>query len=569
MLITDEGDFKQTEKSKLDEVTIEIYEAKVRDLMEKLERYKSKCDVLTKENDALGKAQAKASHDKQDIVEFLNIKVGEHEKHISDLEEKVVQMDQEKKDLEAKAKAGVEQAVGAAHKEIEGLQSQVAVYKAQLHDLNTFAARKDELEQQLKSLKTQLEAKERSYKETIHNIERKVLQDKNSVKKEMLQKVNEAVASFRRVADQQMAETTKRAIRENMAITSQLKKMSAKTIELIAENDSLKQKVAQLRTGNGLLTESEQELAKKNQTNQRVIKMLVEKLKESDKMLEMAYESGLLDLEGNVIYDREQYEYGDREEESTDQIYESERSSDADLPIDENLRARNSQLSSLLMKVCRVADDMTEYWDDHRLHNQDVISTDFGTYIERLRTTLVETVTAINQEGLADINSTSVATDSFAETHNDQSGRSEEIVTDRVLSQEIAPLESQAARQAPAEPRRTPEPVNAHSLPRKLPPAGLQAVIAAIPSTQKENLQSSSSDHEAHRDVAVQTAPLPFGPNTKSEYLLGEVRQWGPPAHSLPRKGLGLYVARRNGSPPPPLVSENDTLRHMGPPLRS
>lgn len=55
--------------------------------------------------------------------------------------------------------------------------------------------------------------------------------------------------------------------------------MSSKTMELIAENDLLKHKVGRLRMSNALLTESEQELAKKNQTHQRVIKLLVEKLK--------------------------------------------------------------------------------------------------------------------------------------------------------------------------------------------------------------------------------------------------------------------------------------------------
>lgn len=125
------------------------------------------------------------------------------------------------------------------------------------------------------------------------------------MKREMLQKVNEAVANFRKVADQQMAEvchlivikksdktfqTTKRAIRENMSISSQLKKMSQKTTEFIADNDRLKDTIAKLKRQNALLAESEKELAKKSNANQKVIKMLVEKLKESDQMLELAFE---------------------------------------------------------------------------------------------------------------------------------------------------------------------------------------------------------------------------------------------------------------------------------------
>jgi hypothetical protein len=51
-----------------------------------------------------------------------------------------------------------------------------------------------------------IKKKETENRYHIHNLERKVLQNKNQVKREMIQKVNEAVANFRRVADQQMAE---------------------------------------------------------------------------------------------------------------------------------------------------------------------------------------------------------------------------------------------------------------------------------------------------------------------------------------------------------------------------
>ncbi|KAJ3105506.1 hypothetical protein HDU97_007985, partial [Phlyctochytrium planicorne] len=274
-----------------DELTLEIYEAKVRDLTEKLTRLKEKCDNLTKENDALGKAQAKFSSDKQDIVEFLNIKVREHEEQITLLEEKVRSQEDEIRERDLKARAELDHVISESKRELEQAQSQGLRYKSELDQLFEFKGRKDELEFQLKRTSMLLETKEKEYKDIIHSMERKVLQDKNQMKKEMLQKVNEAVANFRRVADQQMAETTKRAIRENMAITSQLKKMSAKTIDLLSENQALSNKLAKLKTSNSLLTESEGELAKKNQANQRVIKMLVDRLKESDEMLEIAYDS--------------------------------------------------------------------------------------------------------------------------------------------------------------------------------------------------------------------------------------------------------------------------------------
>ena len=75
-----------------------------------------------------------------------------------------------------------------------------------------------------------------------------------------------------------------------MSISSQLKRMSQKTTEFINENDQLKETIAKLKLQNSLLSESEKGLAKKSNANQKVIKMLVDKLKESDQILELALE---------------------------------------------------------------------------------------------------------------------------------------------------------------------------------------------------------------------------------------------------------------------------------------
>ncbi|KAJ3213374.1 hypothetical protein HDU67_002956 [Dinochytrium kinnereticum] len=184
------------DRGKIDELTLEIYEAKVRDLTEKLNRFKDKCDNLTKENDALGKAQAKFSSDKQDIVEFLNIKVREHEEQITMLEEKVRAQEDEMRERDQKAKADMEHAISEGKLELEQAMNQGARYKAELDQLFEFKGRKvnpgsvfwtgfshccfskDELEFQLKRTSLLLETKEKEYKDIIHTMERKVLQDK-------------------------------------------------------------------------------------------------------------------------------------------------------------------------------------------------------------------------------------------------------------------------------------------------------------------------------------------------------------------------------------------------------
>ena len=63
----------------------------------------------------------------------------------------------------------------------------------------------------------------------------------------MVQRVNQVAAEFRKVSNKQMADTTKRTIRENVAIHVQLAKMSDKTMTLINENDDLVKQLKETR----------------------------------------------------------------------------------------------------------------------------------------------------------------------------------------------------------------------------------------------------------------------------------------------------------------------------------
>ena len=83
-------------------------------------------------------------------------------------------------------------------------------------------------------------------------------------------RVNTVAAEFRKVSNKQMAETTKRTLRENVAINAQLGKMSDKTMELIQENDELRAKEKKQKQQIELLEHNEKDLIKKNASNQKV-----------------------------------------------------------------------------------------------------------------------------------------------------------------------------------------------------------------------------------------------------------------------------------------------------------
>ena len=93
----------------------------------------------------------------------------------------------------------------------------------------------------------------------------------------MILKVNQVASDFRRVSNKQMADTTKRAIKENVSINTQLQKMSFKVVELVNESDKIKENEKICKQQINLLEENEKELAKKNVSNLKVLRMLTEK----------------------------------------------------------------------------------------------------------------------------------------------------------------------------------------------------------------------------------------------------------------------------------------------------
>ena len=90
------------------------------------------------------------------------------------------------------------------------------------------------------------------------------------LKKEMIVRVNTVASEFRKVSNKQMAETTKRTLRENVAINAQLSKMSDKTMELIQENDELRDKEKDDNLQLEMLEHKEKEIMLKNASNLKV-----------------------------------------------------------------------------------------------------------------------------------------------------------------------------------------------------------------------------------------------------------------------------------------------------------
>ncbi|XP_056393723.1 cilia- and flagella-associated protein 157 [Hyla sarda] len=284
---------KPAEKAKADPVSEESkehYLLQIRDLEGRLDRYQKKWDEICAKENFYQTQFDQLSSDKKEIVSFLKHTLNQRMDEIADLNDQLTGLQQAK---EAEKDAYETQLAQMRHQfqeTKEQLTSENMLLAGKLASLEEFRVQKEDLMAKFAALEEKLRKQEEEHKDMMYKLEKKAVLDKDRLKKEMVQRVNTVAAEFRRVSNDQMAETSKRAIRENVAISSQLAKMSEKSLELIQENDELKEQELELRKKLEMLEENEKEFVKNNLSNQKLIHMLTEKCHQQQKMLDLAME---------------------------------------------------------------------------------------------------------------------------------------------------------------------------------------------------------------------------------------------------------------------------------------
>lgn len=120
------------------------------------------------------------------------------------------------------------------------------------------------------ALEEQLHRQEGEYKEYVYNLEKKSVLDKDRLRKEIIQRVNLVATEFRKMATNQMWETTRRAILENNSVTLQLNKVSKHGVQLLQENEQLKGTQNKLCQQLEMLENTQEIMARKNIGHKKV-----------------------------------------------------------------------------------------------------------------------------------------------------------------------------------------------------------------------------------------------------------------------------------------------------------
>ncbi|KAL8174692.1 UNVERIFIED_CONTAM: hypothetical protein K2H54_051462 [Gekko kuhli] len=258
----------------------EFYLIQIRDLEGRLARYQQKWDELQVSEDLFRTEYDKIVRDNKEIVAFLKKTLNQRVDEIADLSEQLQNL-QFAKDTEKDAfEAQLVQMRHEFQETKDQLTSENMVLSGKLASLEEFRVQKEELMARFADMEEQLKKQEAGHKDYVYNLEKKAVLDKERLKKEMLHRVNVVASEFRKVSNSQMAETTKRTIRENATISLQLTKITDQSLQLMQENDRLKEACAQLTKQLDVLEHNEKALAKNGLSNQKLIKMLTSKCTE-------------------------------------------------------------------------------------------------------------------------------------------------------------------------------------------------------------------------------------------------------------------------------------------------
>lgn len=266
----------------LNEQSKEFYNVQIKDLENRTTRYQAKCDELEVANGEFRKKEDEAEEELKVITKYWKREYStlKHEK--SDLLDRLKGL-QQTKDKEKDSYENELQKLRTEFQETkDNLTSEKMKLEGKVAALEEFRVQKEDIMAKMARLEQDLVDQDKAKQEEIYNLEKKQVKDKDRLKKEMVQRVNQVAAEFRKVSNKQMAETTKRTIRENVSINAQLAKMSDKTMELIQDADEAKMREKKQKQQIDLLEANEKELAKKNHSNQKIIRMLTEKCKQQE-----------------------------------------------------------------------------------------------------------------------------------------------------------------------------------------------------------------------------------------------------------------------------------------------
>eukprot|EP00002_Diphylleia_rotans_P022491 TRINITY_DN4405_c0_g2_i1.p1 TRINITY_DN4405_c0_g2~~TRINITY_DN4405_c0_g2_i1.p1 ORF type:complete len:448 (-),score=113.59 TRINITY_DN4405_c0_g2_i1:1302-2645(-) len=209
----------------------------------------------------------------------------EKEEEVFKLQDRIIHTEEEKKMAIISQEALLEMTRHEAERSIKDIQDQFSTYVEELKDLQEFKVHKIEIESELENVVKKAAEEKKDHMRAIADQERKSLQEKDRLRKEMLGKVKEARNTMLKMTDSQLASTTKQTMIENEQMSIELAYQSKISKEILQNYQKVKEECSQMKMHIKLLEDEVSKYAQRSSSAQKVISMLVQKVRLLDSEL--------------------------------------------------------------------------------------------------------------------------------------------------------------------------------------------------------------------------------------------------------------------------------------------
>lgn len=182
-------------------------------------------------------------NDKTDIIEYLGSELKSKVDEINDLQDRINMLTLTHRQSMESLISKFKEKEKTFEENIEKLSSDNIILNSKLSMVENFIKEKTLFDDKLKEYEEQIQSLKNQNQIYIYEMEKKMLIEKTQQRNEMVEKLGELANEFRNAFHQQMNQTTKKIIKENYSLNSDLQKLSSTTNKLIDENKTLKEMV--------------------------------------------------------------------------------------------------------------------------------------------------------------------------------------------------------------------------------------------------------------------------------------------------------------------------------------
>ncbi|XP_011305409.1 myosin-11 [Fopius arisanus] len=215
---------KAKKKPAANEKDIVFYEQQILDNNRQLARLKTRNEFLEGELDSLKAQLTRLEDDRSDVVAHLKRILQQKTEEAKELGERLLAMEELRKDEKLVFKNKEESMLQEYRNMETNLNAEVKLVSGKLNALEDWRNARAELTRKFEIQEEQMAEQEQRHCEALYEAEKSLVIGKAQMQREMQERLNNLALSFQEATNLRMADGTQRAIRENIALNSELDK---------------------------------------------------------------------------------------------------------------------------------------------------------------------------------------------------------------------------------------------------------------------------------------------------------------------------------------------------------